>query len=471
LQQPAKQQTTMLVELDEEHIKCSICAIKFSSDRDNQDLEIRKHLPVISSSQTCDHWFCHGCVLREQLRVAEQNNGRIPKWIKCMHCRASTSFNPAEPKYHRLLIDLLARAQIYAAAQVKLEDRVQESADAQLNLGTSIKRENKVDEREVKRLKLMTPSPPLVRVKEEPVECDDQYDPPPLLESPFTSELNQLVADPTNLLLCSTCKTSKTLGCFSKKQKKQGDAAQCKECIITKHSMLCSSCKVVKSLKWFSKTQRKQGKGKVATCKECKTALNKSVEELEERRCAHCKIVKKKDDVEIGHRSKGKASICSGCLKEKAQKREAERAALLAPDTERRCCGCKLTKSPSCFSITQLSKKNDSMLCKVCILFMRARPCSREEAKSVFEQDDYLWQQATEAERDDWILHSFFELPKERLCTACGVTKPLDCFSGEMHILIPRDRPEICVKCNSCKKKSKKQKRKLRRRLKNETAK
>eukprot|EP00975_Prorocentrum_lima_P038374 8066405-Prorocentrum_lima.AAC.1 len=38
-----------------------------------------------------------------------------------MHCREKTSFNPAEPKYHRLLIDLLARAQKYAAAQVKAE--------------------------------------------------------------------------------------------------------------------------------------------------------------------------------------------------------------------------------------------------------------------------------------------------------------------------------------------------------------
>eukprot|EP00984_Skeletonema_dohrnii_P028828 scaffold18977_cov76-Skeletonema_dohrnii-CCMP3373.AAC.3 len=99
------------MELDEEHTKCSICVTELSSDRDDKDPEIRKHLPVLSSSQRCDHWFCHGCILREQLRVAEENNGRIPKWLKCMHCREKTSFNPAEPKYHRLLIDLLARAE------------------------------------------------------------------------------------------------------------------------------------------------------------------------------------------------------------------------------------------------------------------------------------------------------------------------------------------------------------------------
>jgi len=190
---------TMLVELDDEHTKCSICFTNFSSDRNNNDQKIRQHLPVLSSSQRCDHWFCHGCVLREQLRVAEENNGRIPKWIKCMHCREKTSFNPAEPKYHRLLIDLLARAQKYAAAQLKNEEQ-EKSVDEQLDVGraTSIKREadavdddededvqlnacmkNESDafdddeeEREVKRPKFLSPSSPLVKVKEEPVEWD-----------------------------------------------------------------------------------------------------------------------------------------------------------------------------------------------------------------------------------------------------------------------------------------------------------
>ncbi len=99
----------MFVELEEQHTECSICVTKFSSDRDSDDQEIRQHLPVLSSSKRCDHFFCHGCVLREQLRVAEKNHGTVPKWIRCMICREKTSFNPAEPKYHRLLIDLLAQ--------------------------------------------------------------------------------------------------------------------------------------------------------------------------------------------------------------------------------------------------------------------------------------------------------------------------------------------------------------------------
>ncbi|KAK1745384.1 hypothetical protein QTG54_003308 [Skeletonema marinoi] len=201
----------MLVELDDEHTKCGICIAKFSSDRDNKDPEIRKHLPVLSSSQRCDHWFCHGCILREQLRVADENNGKVPKWIRCMHCREKTSFNPAEPKYHRLLIDLLARAQKYAAAQVKAEQtEVEENENtdaitmkqeqndefhedyaaseakedgegvgADDDDARSVKRESDITdhgEQEVKRAKLTTPSPPLVRVKEEPTEFDDDYD-------------------------------------------------------------------------------------------------------------------------------------------------------------------------------------------------------------------------------------------------------------------------------------------------------
>ena len=111
-----KSKTIMIAELDEEHTTCSICVTEFSCNRGSQDPNIRQHLPVLSSSQRCDHWFCHGCILREQQRVAEENNGKVPKWIRCMHCRGKTSFNPAEPKYHRLLIDLLARAQSKYAA-------------------------------------------------------------------------------------------------------------------------------------------------------------------------------------------------------------------------------------------------------------------------------------------------------------------------------------------------------------------
>ena len=133
----------MIVQLDEEHTKCSICITEFSCDRDSQDPDIRLHLPVLSSSQRCDHWFCHGCILREQQRVAEENNGKIPKWIRCMHCREKTSFNPAEPMYHRLLIDLLARAQKHAVDHVNMKERGEMSATSvrrsAINYVTTIK--------------------------------------------------------------------------------------------------------------------------------------------------------------------------------------------------------------------------------------------------------------------------------------------------------------------------------------------
>ena len=45
----------MLVELTDEETTCSICCSKFSSDAGSADDEIRKHLPVLSSSR-CDHW-------------------------------------------------------------------------------------------------------------------------------------------------------------------------------------------------------------------------------------------------------------------------------------------------------------------------------------------------------------------------------------------------------------------------------
>ena len=146
-----------------------------------------------------------------------------------MHCREKTSFNPAEPKYHRLLIDLLVRAQKYAAVQLKNEEPEQEkSVGEQLDSGRakSIKREadavdddedegeqlnacmknesdavDNEEKREVKRPKCLSPSSPLLKAKEEPIEWDDQYDPRPLLESAFTTnETSQLAvaADSTN---------------------------------------------------------------------------------------------------------------------------------------------------------------------------------------------------------------------------------------------------------------------------------
>ncbi|EJK55181.1 hypothetical protein THAOC_25112, partial [Thalassiosira oceanica] len=55
--------------------------------------------------------FCQGCILKEEMRVAELNDGKIPKWLKCMVCKEKTSFCPEAPKYHRLLIELIDKGQ------------------------------------------------------------------------------------------------------------------------------------------------------------------------------------------------------------------------------------------------------------------------------------------------------------------------------------------------------------------------
>ena len=87
----------------------------------NKDDKIKKHLPVISaSSKSCDHCFCHGCILKQQASIAEES-GRIPKWIPCMICRTKTAFCPSEPKYHRVLIDILKQARWTDMAEVKEE--------------------------------------------------------------------------------------------------------------------------------------------------------------------------------------------------------------------------------------------------------------------------------------------------------------------------------------------------------------
>ena len=54
---PAQKKTSMMiVELGDEHTKCIICYDKFSTDVKNDHDGIRRHLPVLSSSQKCDHW-------------------------------------------------------------------------------------------------------------------------------------------------------------------------------------------------------------------------------------------------------------------------------------------------------------------------------------------------------------------------------------------------------------------------------
>jgi len=129
--------------------------------------------------------------LREQLRVAEDNNGKIPKWLKCMTCREKTSFRPDEPKYHRLLIDLLGRAQKYAGTKIKQE--AQEDANHNYQLKTmmptkrSHRRKRSEDNLPAKLEELHMNARVRVKLEEEPEPVDQE---------PFESNKGNESAEP-----------------------------------------------------------------------------------------------------------------------------------------------------------------------------------------------------------------------------------------------------------------------------------
>jgi hypothetical protein len=96
-----------IVRLNDEQKACIICFNRFSADMSNTNDIINRHLPVLS--KTCDHWYCHGCILDAQAAGAESN--RVPEWIPCLGCCIiEDAFCPSKPNYHRLLIDLLHRS-------------------------------------------------------------------------------------------------------------------------------------------------------------------------------------------------------------------------------------------------------------------------------------------------------------------------------------------------------------------------
>ncbi|KAL9187523.1 hypothetical protein ACHAXT_001626 [Thalassiosira profunda] len=93
--------------LNEDYTTCDICMERFSFDRNTEYDNVKKRLPVLSKS--CDHWCCHGCVLKEQTRRAGlAEDGASPTWIPCMKCRSEDAFCPSEPRYDRRLIDMLS---------------------------------------------------------------------------------------------------------------------------------------------------------------------------------------------------------------------------------------------------------------------------------------------------------------------------------------------------------------------------
>ena len=48
----------------------------------------------------------------------ERSDGKVSKWLKCFLCKEKTSFCPEAPKYHRLLIELIAKGRKREAEQV-----------------------------------------------------------------------------------------------------------------------------------------------------------------------------------------------------------------------------------------------------------------------------------------------------------------------------------------------------------------
>ena len=130
-------------------------------------------------------------------------------------------------------------------------------------------------------------------------------------------------------LLCSTCNVAKTLECYSKKQRKLGEAASCKECVtnlqreamVAQKSLeelrLCPTCNVAKTLECYSKKQRKLGEA--ASCKECvtnlqreaKMTLKSSTEEPKSRQCPTCNVEK---TLESFPEKQADAADCKECI-------------------------------------------------------------------------------------------------------------------------------------------------------------
>jgi len=96
-----------VVVLTDEHKTCVICFEAFTTDTNSTDETVRRHLPVLSNK--CDHWYCHGCILKRQSSLAKKNrDGEVPRRIQCLgSCTTKNAFCPSNPTYHRMLIGLL----------------------------------------------------------------------------------------------------------------------------------------------------------------------------------------------------------------------------------------------------------------------------------------------------------------------------------------------------------------------------
>ena len=118
----------MFVKLREDETTCSLCTNEFSTNTDSKDEEVRDRLPVISSSKTCSHYYCLGCIRSQAMEKNVAHGKPLDKWLDCPNCRSKGAFRYEEkaekaPKYHCLLINLKKRA----------DEPEKESADIQVS--------------------------------------------------------------------------------------------------------------------------------------------------------------------------------------------------------------------------------------------------------------------------------------------------------------------------------------------------
>ena len=96
-----------LLALKNSDIECPICYNNFATDLYTKNESVKNLLPIVG---TCDHVYCHGCVLQHQNQIAKTRAGVVPQQIQCMLCNKEDAFRPNRPKYDRRLIDWLSRS-------------------------------------------------------------------------------------------------------------------------------------------------------------------------------------------------------------------------------------------------------------------------------------------------------------------------------------------------------------------------
>jgi hypothetical protein len=87
--------------------ECPICFNSFATDLYTKNESAKNLLPVLG---TCDHVYCHGCVLQQQNQIAKTRAGVVPQQIQCMLCSKEDAFRPNKPTYDRRLIDWLSQS-------------------------------------------------------------------------------------------------------------------------------------------------------------------------------------------------------------------------------------------------------------------------------------------------------------------------------------------------------------------------